>query len=293
MRRNTVFGGRVYSIVVAGLAGYVIGGWNASVPRHTALSASQSIALRFPQDLSDSTPAATAAAAPTIGNAQLALLSPQPMVPQASAAPALVSQASIPQASAAPPPGPQPMVPQASAAPAPVSQAAVAQASIEQAALSATPGHQATQSVATVQSLVQLASVQTPDAPQPLAQAPIPTARPAQTKPVVAVHKANERPGFVLNDAQIASIKERLHLTPGQEEMWPAVEAALRNFAYTHLRDPHKHGAAPVQVASADPEVQDLKSAAIPLLMSFNSEQKDEVRNLAHVMGLDQLASQF
>jgi len=59
------------------------------------------------------------------------------------------------------------------------------------------------------------------------------------------------------------------------------------------LRDPHKHGAAPVQVASADPEVQDLKSAAIPLLMSFNSEQKDEVRNLAHVMGLDQLASQF
>jgi hypothetical protein len=39
--------------------------------------------------------------------------------------------------------------------------------------------------------------------------------------------------------------------------------------------------------------VQDLKSAAIPLLMSFSSEQKDEVRNLAHVMGLDQLASQF
>jgi len=27
--------------------------------------------------------------------------------------------------------------------------------------------------------------------------------------------------------------------------------------------------------------------------MSFNSEQKDEVRNLAHVMGLDQLASEF
>jgi hypothetical protein len=27
--------------------------------------------------------------------------------------------------------------------------------------------------------------------------------------------------------------------------------------------------------------------------MSFSSEQKDEVRSLAHVMGLDQLASQF
>jgi hypothetical protein len=109
----------------------------------------------------------------------------------------------------------------------------------------------------------------------------------------MAVRRVNERPGFVLNDAQIASIKERLHLTSGQEEMWPAVEAALRNFAYAHLRDPRKHGAAPVQVASADPEVQDLKSAAIPLIMSFNAEQKDEVRNIAHVMGLDQLANPF
>jgi len=267
MRRNTVFGGRVYSIVVAGLAGYVIGGWNGAAPRHTALSAAQSIALRFPQDLADS---AQAAAALTIGNAQVALLSPQPMVPQA--APAPVPQASIPQTS-------------------------IQQASIQQGTpLSATPGHQTTQSVATVQTLVQLASVQSTEAPQPLAQAPapIPAARPAQSKTnVVAARKANERPGFVLNDAQIASIKERLHLTPGQEEMWPAVEAALRNFAYTHLRDAKKHGAPPVQVASADPEVQDLKSAAIPLLMSFNSEQKDEVRNLAHVMGLDQLASQF
>ena len=267
MRRNTVFGGRVYSIVVAGLAGYVIGGWNGAAPRHTALSAAQSIALRFPQDLTDS---AQAAAALTIGNAQVALLSPQPMVPQA--APAPVPQASIPQTS-------------------------IQQASIQQGTpLSATPGHQTTQSVATVQTLVQLASVQSTEAPQPLAQAPapIPAARPAQSKTnVVAVRKANERPGFVLNDAQIASIKERLHLTPGQEEMWPAVEAALRNFAYTHLRDAKKHGAPPVQVASADPEVQDLKSAAIPLLMSFSSEQKDEIRNLAHVMGLDQLASQF
>jgi len=27
--------------------------------------------------------------------------------------------------------------------------------------------------------------------------------------------------------------------------------------------------------------------------MSFNAEQKEEVRSLAHVMGLDQLAAQF
>jgi hypothetical protein len=45
---------------------------------------------------------------------------------------------------------------------------------------------------------------------------------------------------------------------------------------------------------SLDPNaVQGLRTAAVPLIMSFNEEQKEEVRNLAHVMGLDQLASQF
>jgi hypothetical protein len=117
-------------------------------------------------------------------------------------------------------------------------------------------------------------------------------------KAAAAVHRhLNDRPGFVLNDAQIASIKERLHLTPDQEEMWPAVEAALRNLAYTRAREARrKNEPADAELASTDQnsaEVQGLKSAAIPLLMSFNSEQKDEVRNIAHVMGLDQLASQF
>jgi len=111
-----------------------------------------------------------------------------------------------------------------------------------------------------------------------------------------AGHHAN-RPGYMLDDAQIASIKQRLHLTPDQEQMWPAVAAALRNIGYAKARDAQRPGAAAnAQLASVDPnssEVQDLKSAAIPLIMSFNDEQKDEVRNLAHVMGLDQLASQF
>ena len=105
------------------------------------------------------------------------------------------------------------------------------------------------------------------------------------------------RPGFVLDNAQIASIKGRLHLTPDQEQMWPAVEAALRNIAYTRVQAERAGAPSPADDAgcryrSRQREVQDLKSAAIPLIMSFD-EQKDEVRNLAHVMGLDQLASQF
>lgn len=143
-------------------------------------------------------------------------------------------------------------------------------------------------------------SLAQPPAPKPAATAAVtapPTAPPPKVAAVVPHHPAVEqRPGYVLNDAQIASIKERLHLTPGQEEMWPGVEAALRNVAYTHQQQPHGRSApaGATQTAAVDPEaVQNLKSAAVPLIMSFNTEQKDEVRNLVHVMGLDQLASQF
>jgi hypothetical protein len=116
-------------------------------------------------------------------------------------------------------------------------------------------------------------------------------------KPAAApVHPpAARRAGYILDDAQIAGIKTRLHLTPDQERMWPAVEAALRNMAYKRMQQAAARGAARnVQAAAVDPEaVEGLKSAAVPLIMSFSSEQKEEVRSLAHVMGLDQLASQF
>ena len=247
-RRQALKRGRVLSIVVAGFAGYVIGGWNGSVPRSSELSAAQAVALRFPQDLDDASPVtvafATTANAAVRGNTQLALFSPQPMVSSAQQAPAQ-------QASAA--------------------------------------------QLSTLQATMQVASAEQTALPQP---APA-TKRPNSVKPVAAaVHNRDDRAaGLMLNDAQIASIKTRLHLTPDQEQMWPAVEAALRNIAYTRSREARRHGApANTQVASADADgvdVRDLKSAAIPLIMSFNSEQKDEVRNLAHVMGLDQLATQF
>src|SRR5271168_2704557 len=100
MRRKQAFKrSRVLSIVVAGFAGYVIGGWNGSIPRSPELSAAQAVALRFPQDLDEASPVtvafATAANAAAIGNTRLALFSPQPMV--ASAAPAAVQEASAAQ----------------------------------------------------------------------------------------------------------------------------------------------------------------------------------------------------
>ena len=87
-------------------------------------------------------------------------------------------------------------------------------------------------------------------------------------------------------------------MSPDQEQMWPAVEAALRTIAYSKSRDARRKGggATSAEVASLDPygpEVQGLKSAAFPLIMSFSDEQRSEVRGIAHAMGLDQLASQL
>ncbi len=138
-----------------------------------------------------------------------------------------------------------------------------------------------------------------PAAPPPVepAAAAAPPPKPPQLAGIPKSHPAvphvADRPGYMLNDAQIASIRRRLHLTPDQEQMWPAVEAALRNIAFAKSHEAHRAGARPGALDPNSSQVQDLKSAAIPLLMSFSSEQKDEVRNLAHVMGLDQLASEF
>src|ERR1700675_3551875 len=100
MRRKQAFKrGRVLSIIVAGFAGYVIGGWNGSVPRSPELSAAQAVALRFPQDLDDASPLtiafATSANAAAMDNTQVALFSPHPMAAPVPQAP--VRQASAPQ----------------------------------------------------------------------------------------------------------------------------------------------------------------------------------------------------
>ena len=94
----------------------------------------------------------------------------------------------------------------------------------------------------------------------------------------------------VLNDAQIASIKARLRLTPEQERYWPGVEAALRSITYS------KDGSHKGKLATVDPNspaVQQLKTVAMPLLASFSDEQKNQVRLLARLMGLEQVAQAF
>jgi hypothetical protein len=136
-----------------------------------------------------------------------------------------------------------------------------------------------------------------------VAAAPVPARRPAPqmhlasvaAKPAVPA-RSLARPGAVLNDAQISSIKRRLNLTPEQERMWPSVEAALRNLTYAKS-GPHRGGADAAQaVASVDPagaDVQNLKMAAMPLIMSFSDDQMRELQSISRVAGLDKLVPKF
>jgi hypothetical protein len=111
--------------------------------------------------------------------------------------------------------------------------------------------------------------------------------------------RVTSRSNNVLNDAQIASIKRRLNLTPEQERMWPPVEAALRKIVYTksamnpHTRGAQSSGSPAAYIDPTSAEVRQLKAAALPLITRLNDEQKREVKMLAYVMGLEAVASQF
>jgi hypothetical protein len=288
---------RLVPILAAGVIGYLLGGWNVTGLRNPGLSASQSVAMRFPDASADAQ--ATMADRLALPSNRLTAASPstEPAAPAFAAAPATASamptdgaviggavlgnaaigNAGMADFDAAPLTllDPEPMVspqptPQPSALPTDNTPSAPSGAAAQSAPLPAV-------------------------APNAREARPAPKAR--EIKPAAAlIDRRLERPGYVLNDAQLASIKRRLDLTPDQERMWPAVEAALRNLSYPAATNAKSRGAVATQLVAADPnssEAQDLKSAAIPLIMSFNSQQKDEVRNLVHVMGLDQLASQF
>lgn len=112
-----------------------------------------------------------------------------------------------------------------------------------------------------------------------------PKVRPA---PKPEVQKAHA----LLSESQIAGIKQRLKLSSSQEYYWPAVETALRAVA-RKLHATHQENAKPgsIQIDPDSDEVQQLKSAAMPLLWQLRDDQKDEVRKLARLIGLDQVAA--
>jgi hypothetical protein len=134
------------------------------------------------------------------------------------------------------------------------------------------------------------ADIEIPKATDPKAMDP--AALPSAPKPKVASKPVPppQKSYALLSDVQIAGIKDRLKLSSSQESYWPAVESALRAVARkihaTKQTDPN---AAPIDPDAE--EVQQLKSAAMPLLFQLREDQKREVRTLARLIGLEKVAA--
>jgi hypothetical protein len=233
----------------AGIA-CLLAGWNAGGTQVAVLSASEAIALRFPDSRYDvwdnvsSLPAQTAAV-----DERISLFDPKPTL--APPAVPVVTTVSVTR-------------------PDPVTTSKAEAAKVDQPPVPAAPLTQAAKETAPTS--MKLASVSTKPAPPPAPKT---------------------RPGAVLNDAQIASIKTRLKLTPDQQEMWPEVESALRELSFEKKSEGSRRVAYTGSIDPYSSEVQRLKSAAFPLIMSFSDEQKRELRVIAHVAGLEKLAAQF
>jgi hypothetical protein len=115
---------------------------------------------------------------------------------------------------------------------------------------------------------------------------PAPPAAPAKVALASATAKpAKPRSNHVLNDSQIASIKKRLSLTPEQERYWPAVEAELRKMEYSKKSAQGASRMTSIDMSKVN--VEGLKSAGYPLVMSFSDDQRRELRSLAHLLGLE------
>ena len=114
----------------------------------------------------------------------------------------------------------------------------------------------------------------------------------AVAKPKVAAKPALQKNYALLSDIQIAGIKERLKLSASQESYWPPVETALRAVARKiHAKRQADPNGAGIPIDPEAEEVQQLKSAAMPLLFQLREEQKSEVRSLARIIGLEKVAS--
>ncbi|MDH6260188.1 hypothetical protein [Bradyrhizobium sp. BR13661] len=113
-------------------------------------------------------------------------------------------------------------------------------------------------------------------------------------KPKAVAKPQPQKTYSLLSDVQIAGIRDRLKLSSSQEYYWPSVETALRNvvkkISANKLSNPNGPN---VQIDPNCDEVQQLKSAAMPLLFQLRDDQKEEVRKLARVIGLEKVAQQI
>ena len=127
-----------------------------------------------------------------------------------------------------------------------------------------------------------------------VSEAPAPAVAAEPPKPKVVAKPQPQKTYSLLSDGQIAGIRDRLKLSSSQEYYWPSVETALRNvvrkISANKLSNPHAAG---VPIDPNCDEVQQLKSAAMPLLFQLRDDQKEEVRKRARIIGLEKVAQQI
>lgn len=105
---------------------------------------------------------------------------------------------------------------------------------------------------------------------------------------------AREEPtGILLNNAQIAALRQRLDLTAAQEQHWPAVEAALRAYVTRQYELQKKRPRAVIQPDPDSVELQNLRTAAAALLASLDDRQKGRIRVLAGMVGLGDVVAKL
>jgi hypothetical protein len=113
-------------------------------------------------------------------------------------------------------------------------------------------------------------------------------------KPKAVAKPQPQKTYSLLSEVQIAGIRDRLKLSSSQEYYWPSVETALRNvvrkISANKLSNPNGPS---VPIDPNCDEVQQLKSAAMPLLFQLRDDQKEEVRKLARIIGLEKVAQQI
>jgi hypothetical protein len=122
----------------------------------------------------------------------------------------------------------------------------------------------------------------------PIKAPPLPMPRPPQRQTSYTL----------LSEVQIGALKQRLKLTAAQEPYWPPVETALRNLARRlhetrvgHSKGNAQRSSPPIDANSV--ELAQLKEAAAPLVARLQADQKRDLRMLAHIVGLEAVASQI
>lgn len=89
---------------------------------------------------------------------------------------------------------------------------------------------------------------------------------------------------ILLDDKQIASIKQRLKLTAAQEKYWPPVESAVRDLVlYLYNQRGQPLGKA------LDPDSDQVKrliAVGMPFLAQLREDQKSQLQSLARIAGL-------